>query len=553
VVFAIAAPLTAAFAWQDVIASLGDDSVSYIIVARHLAGAVGNPFVGPWTGYHAHFPPLFPLLLAATGGADDFHMAYALVAACAILALPLIYRYAARELGSDRMGLAIVILFLLTPTAWISLKGILSESLYLLACMASLIYFETRLAEGRARVLDGLVFGVLLACVYLTRVVGIALVLAYALHLALRFLARREKPSFALLAPALPLILLVGLWYGLRPHADADAYERTVGSMASSWLAEPWLLARTGADYFFSGWIATFAAQEDVSLAPRVAFALLGVLGLAGAIGRALRNRLDGWFVLISLAIIVPWVFSPNNTRRLLYPLVALLLVCAADFLRFALERRRIEAGSRAKISLALAALPVALCLPALLLTGEKSRDRRPIVDGHSYTYRDMTEYYTTINVGRAAALAELQALTLAGFESLDKVTPPGSKVMWMRPEYVALLGRRQGVPFYYRWSPREVALEVKRSGVDHIVVSRLYKADLAGTEGDPLVTLKAVAAYSRPVFRLGDDIFVVMKVDRDALEAFLRAAGRGLSGLPRRTRRRGVRSSSRRTRCRSR
>jgi hypothetical protein len=186
----------------------------------------------------------------------------------------------------------------------------------------------------------------------------------------------------------------------------------------------------------------------------------------------------------------------------------------------------RLEGGRRVAAFAAVAALPVLLCLPAVLLVAEKSRDRRPVLAGYPYAYRDITEYYTTINLEKARLLAELQVAILAGLEAVDKVTPPGARVMWMRPEYVALLGRRRAVPFYYSWSPRVLAQEVKRSKTDYLVASRLFKTDLDGVDGDPFVTMRGILAYSRPVFHFGDDTFVLMKVDPAALDAFLRAAG---------------------------
>ena len=55
-----------------------------------------------------------------------------------------------------------------------------------------------------------------------------------------------------------------------------------------------------------------------------------------------------------------------------------------------------------------------------------------------------MTAYYTVIDGGRAAALAERHASVLGGLEALANATPPGARVFWMRPEYVALLGGRR-------------------------------------------------------------------------------------------------------------
>ena len=57
---------------------------------------------------------------------------------------------------------------------------------------------------------------------------------------------------------------------------------------------------------------------------------------------------------------------------------------------------------------------------------------------------------------------------------------------MWMRPEYVALLGRRAGVPYEYRWDARALAEAVSRTGTHFIVAAALGKTDAAQLSGDP-------------------------------------------------------------------
>jgi hypothetical protein len=78
---ACVAALLVAFAWQPGLASIGDDSASYVVLAQAIAGS--NPAVAPWVGFHTHFPPLFPLLLVLTGGAWDLRLAHAAVALAA--------------------------------------------------------------------------------------------------------------------------------------------------------------------------------------------------------------------------------------------------------------------------------------------------------------------------------------------------------------------------------------------------------------------------------------------------------------------------------------
>ena len=515
---ALAAPLLFAFNSQDRLASFGDDSASYLTLAHYFAGAGGNVHAAAWAAYHSNFPPLFPLLVWLTGGAADYRVAYAVVAACAVLALPLVYRHAAAELGGARAGLAVTALFLLMPTAWISVKGILSESLYLLLVMAAVVHFEARLAAGRAKASDLLVFGTLVACATLTRVLGIALLLAYFAHLAVQAIGRRRLPALRELLPAVPAALLLPLWYLLRPRPESDAYGRTGQQIAAKWFADPAGMLQAAADFFSSGWIASFTAEAAVSPQARIAVGLVGALALGGVLLRVARNRLDGWFLLLSLGVVFPWVFTPDNTRRLLYPLVPLLIVCAADFLLWATDHLALKARARAMLLAAAALVTLAFTLPALLLVHAKAGHVAPVIPGQPYAYRDITEYYTTINVERARERAQLVAATLSGLEGIGAATPPGARVMWMRPEYVGLLGNRPGVPFLFRWSAAELAAQARKAGVGYVVETWLLKTDYEGAQGDPHVD---TAAYARPALQRGE-FFVLMQVDPAALDAYL-------------------------------
>jgi hypothetical protein len=515
---AVAAPLLFAFNSQEKLASFGDDSASYLTLAHYFGGAGGNVDAAAWAAHHSNFPPLFPLLLWLSGGASDYRIAYAVVAACAVLTLPFVYRYASAELGGARAGLALTALFLLMPTAWISVKGILSESLYLLLLMAALVQFESRLAGGRGKALDLVLFGTLVACATLTRVLGIALLLAYFAHLGMGAISRRRPPSMRELLPALPVAVLLSLWYGLRPRAEADGYGRTGQQILAKWVADPVGMLQSAADFFSSAWIASFTAEAAVAPQARIGILLIGALAVGGVFLRVARNRLDGWFLLVSLGVLFPWVFTPDNTRRLLYPLIPLLLIAAADFLVWATDHLALRARARALLLGAVALVAVALTIPALLLIQRKAADREVVIAGQPYAYRDITEYYTTINLERARERAQLVVSTLAGLEAIGSATPKGARVMWMRPEYIGLLGHRPGVPFYFRSTAPELAAQVRKEGVDYVVDTWLLKTDLEGAQGDPHVD---TAAYARPAFQVGD-FFVLMQVDREALDRYL-------------------------------
>ncbi len=521
------AALLVAFAWQPGLASLGDDSASYMVLAQAIAGS--NPAILPWVGYHTHFPPLFPLLIALVGASTDLRVAHLLVALLAASGAALAYVFVLRDTGKRAAGIAVVAAFLMCPTAWISAKGILSEPMYLCASLACLVFFQARLEGGRGTALQWLAFGALLAAAILTRVVGATLAAALVLHLAARALGSHRRPPLVALCLALaPPLLLAGLWLALKPIAAQDSYGRVSTAMAQSWFLTPGLMAEVSIKSIFEGWLASFTADAQVGNVARVIAAVCGVFALVGLAVRLARNRLDAWYVAISLAVVFGWVFSEDNTRRLLYPLLPLLLLYAGEAIAWFLERY--EMREYALRTITFAGLILALVtVPAMLLVANKARDRQPVLAGHATTYADITEYYTTVNVMRSRALAGRHAVVLDGLEAIGKATPPAARIMWMRPEYLGLLGKREGVAWYYVWDEKRIAREARDARVDYLVVARLFKTDLSGRAGDPFSALRQVSVYAQPVLTLanpatGSAEFVLMRVDRRALEAFAAA-----------------------------
>src|SRR4029077_19291978 len=124
------------------------------------------------------FPPLFPLILAVTGAYAHLEAAHAIVAAFAVAALVLFYRYATLRLASVPAALGVAALFVLTPAAWMHIHGILSEPLFLTASLGALLFHERYLVDKPACDREWLVFGLLVALACLARLVGVALVAA---------------------------------------------------------------------------------------------------------------------------------------------------------------------------------------------------------------------------------------------------------------------------------------------------------------------------------------------------------------------------------------
>jgi hypothetical protein len=523
----VAAPLTLHFVWHRGLASIGDDSVSYLILARWIAGSA-DPFVREWVAYQTNFPPLFPLVLAAGGASRDYLAAHVVVGVCALLALPMLYRYAAFQLQSARAGLAVVVFFLLTPTAWTSIVGILSEPLFLLVTLAALHFHAARLATPSAKGRDALIFGALLGLAFLTRTAAVSLVAAYCVHALIEAVSRKSAFRWRLIVPLLPFAAMAGAWTALRPAFEGENYGLGLRIIAELARHDPAHLALIGARGLANGWVASFVTQAEVHVVMRAVILAVGALALCGAVMRARRNALDGWYVLASLAMLFFWFQHADTTRRLLYPLVPVMLVHAAGLVRFIAARMRRGLLSRA-LPAVLALAVIAVCLPALILVHTKSFDRRLVVAGFPYSFSGTTELYTGLSIDRTRTLAARHLAILVGLHALQVDTPPGAKIMWMRPDYVALVGGRQGVAWRYPEGLRGLAERLRASGAGYLIVTSLYKSDMWGESDEPFETLAAVSVFARAVSvtrnaESGASEFALLQVDPAALAAFLAA-----------------------------
>ena len=521
----IVAPLLAAFASGVDIASVADDSVSYLVMARHFDGTA-RPLIEPWVPLHAHFGPLLPLLLAITGGAHDLSTAHALVAAFAVLGLPLVYLLGNAEGRGPRAGLLLVAAFFVMPTAWISVKGILSETLFLCLSLAAVLAFGDATAL-RTRTARALAFGALVALAYLARSAGVALFAAGAAWVAWSVVRERAWPSWRLLLPCAVVLAAALAWMAVRPvGAAADGYGETGRQMLTAWRESPRFMLGMAASEWRDGWLLSFANDAAAPAATRWALAIVAAFAFAGAILRALANRLDGWYVLATVGMLTLWVFDGENIRRLLYPVMPLVLLHAGIALAAACRLARRPAAAPACV-VAGVALVAVLALPASLLIASKSRDATPLVPGLPLTAADMTENYLDVNLARARALAAKHGGVVGGLELVRGATPPDAKVLWARPEYVALISAREGLPLLYAWDAKRLAQEALRMGATHLLATGLSKTDHAHQAGDGYATRRLAAPYTDAVLVVANAItgreeLVLLRIDRARLEAFL-------------------------------
>jgi 4-amino-4-deoxy-L-arabinose transferase-like glycosyltransferase len=529
---ALAVSLWIAFSWNPGLATVADDSVSYLLQARVLAGDP-DPSLRQWYPHVAHFPPLFPLLLAATGAAHDFARAHLVVALCAGLALLAVRSFAATVVaGSAATGLAL--LLVLMPTAWINELGILTEPLFVALTFCALwLHARAQPASARMRWLLGFV----MAAAVLTRSAGVALVLAYCAWAALRAV-RREEALARLALPLVPVVVLVGMWMWLRPPLQGDAYGGALHREADLILHHPGFFFGRTLRFVADGWVAGFTSESHVHPAVRAFFLSLGVMSVAGALRAALRNRLDGWYALAYVAMLLLWLFNEETMRRLIYPVLPLLLLHAGEILYVGASRLL---GPRAGWAPAIAGMVAAvLALPALLLIGDKSRDRAQPFEHTAQSLASITEYYTYIAVKPAREIAGRHLAVLAGLEAIDRVTPPDARVMWMRPDYIAVVAHRRGVPWFYREGLASTLRRVHEEDARYIVISSLYKSDMMGEADEPQLTADVLAPFAHPLYVVNNPStpqpeFALFEFDRAAVAQYVAAHRAASAATPRR------------------
>jgi hypothetical protein len=456
----------ALFVRQPGLASFADDSVSYLVMAqvfspwRPASAAVIDAFAR-----EAFYPPLWPLLLAATGAAHDFAWAQVLNALLLAACLPLVYALAARWLEPGWAAVGAMLTVALLPSMWIHVKGVLSEPLFCLLLLVTLWQC------GRDQVSWRLALP--MAALALTRTVGLALLATYVVWAMTRggqALQARLRASLPALVAALPY----AAWVWLRPAQTADdnlrlLLERGMGlwgggdpvaGLAAGVLRQAQALGEAWVGSLMLYWVEGHPARTTLA-------ATVGALALAGVALRAVKGKADAWLISAYLCVFLVWPFYEQMTR-FLFPALPVLVLYA--FYACAVLARKL--GRPAAIVYGLFALLLpSLTVPALAFIHQRARAGAP----HAW----ITDWYRTPALGEARARAQVHLDLFADMDLIQTATRPEDRVMWVVPSYIALLAGRRGVVAPPAGLPLEQYRErLRLADPDYVFLSRFHPRD---------------------------------------------------------------------------
>ena len=333
----VVATLVAWWASMPYVVGVWHDDGVYALLGRALASGQGFHYTQlPGAPAATHYPPLYPLVLAAVwrlapSFPDNISAFLAVNALFAGLAAFGAFRFARARLAWRDEWAAVFALAATLTTPVLALAGaVLSEPLFLAALWPALAAAERAVdpdASAREAALAGAAAGALM----LVRTHAAALVVALVLVLAAR---RRPMHAICALGAAVLLVLPWQLWTMMATPRVAAPLAGAYGSYLG-WFAEglrsggPAFVMATARLNLTELWL---LVQDRVVVAdaqlPRLlgAAALLALIG-AGCRTAARRAPVVLWFVVAYLAVVVIWPYAPWRFLWAVWPVVLLLAV----------------------------------------------------------------------------------------------------------------------------------------------------------------------------------------------------------------------------------
>jgi hypothetical protein len=453
------------FVWHDNLSSFASDSANYMLMALYLSPweEANLPIQLLWP--YQEYPPLFPLTLALTSVVHNMTAAHVFTLFLLVAALPLIYLFAKQCFATNWQALFITTIFVISPSTWMNILGILSENLYILLSFLILILFQKQKLKT---IRISVVFGILLSALMLTRTIGIAMFAAY---LCSGFLLYRRKEicKIIYLLPIFITLFINGVAKLLHQSSIPSQYIRQLRDLefGNQFIAI--------IDAWFSSW--QFYWVDNLML-PYLIVLVTGLLACFGLIHRLMSQKFDAIYVVVYLLILLLWP-HPGQALRFIYPIQAILLIYAFYFLDYLFK----------KYSKTSAYKPIAILL--LLMTSvvipplSFAYNRYNV--GFNNEYNHIKEFYRFPDIKKAQVNAAMQITMFNDMAKIRNATNKNDLVLYFSSTYIGLLADRKSKDIIFSNVGKNSYTVDNVDDADYIYLSRLHprktKEDINGLD----------------------------------------------------------------------
>jgi hypothetical protein len=421
--FIVLAAVYYVWTWSHELGEFGGDSAIYLLTARHFSPWSDHSDVAAYFAGTSQYPPLFPFILAISGGGESTLVAH-LVTTTFLLFAVIAFYYWMLALGFPVLHAGMTaVLFMLLPGVYMEALSVHSENTYLMASLAGLMA-ATR-AEKSAHSMWYWLGALSIAAASLTRGVGITLVVAFIVYLVLWRPARAWLYAFV---SALPMLL----WNLLHDRQGPSYIDSFVEKYSG--ISPDDLFSHLGVELnaLWSGWVGNF------SISP-VALPVMGVIGaicLVGMLYRLWLRKLDGLYAAAYLLLILIWPF-PAEAQRFVYVIIPVLiaqgLLFAGTLFRGRLNIRYLDAQTTMLLCIFVVALP------ALMLTANRFMRLPP---AELADLRHNPSWYA-LDPRDAMSNIAFDKLLVDHLRQIEGMVPEGSCVYSIKPSVIGFYANR--------------------------------------------------------------------------------------------------------------
>ncbi len=318
------------------------DGAGYAILARALATGQGYRALDhPDHPRHAHFPPGYPLALAALWSTlgENVRRAHAFSAACTVAAVAAAWLWFRRLFAGPTalvLGLALAVNWLWTRTG----AAIQSEPLYLLVAQAAVLAQVSGSRKLGRNLNRAFLTGALLGLALITRWAALGMVVAVLVDRVWQ--GRRRCAlgvAFAASAIALPWLAWIGMVASAGGATAAGLVPFEPSAMIVRVAEQAVFYLERIPDALFGPYVEVGTSRGAILRIAAFVFAAgaTGVVALGLVVaGRRGSGRIAALITFVTLAMLLFWPYT--EAGRFLIPLVPCLLIGALEGLAFVLH-----------------------------------------------------------------------------------------------------------------------------------------------------------------------------------------------------------------------